>query len=46
MESARRAFNQWREMPTLARGALLLAESRTRWQSIAKKLAQLKVSAR
>ncbi len=24
MESARRAFNQWREMPTLARGALLL----------------------
>ena len=24
MESARQAFNQWREMPTLARGALLL----------------------
>ncbi len=24
MESARRAFSQWREMPTLARGALLL----------------------
>lgn len=23
-ESARRAFSQWREMPTLARGALLL----------------------
>ncbi len=24
MESARQAFSQWREMPTLARGALLL----------------------